>query len=97
MTQTNTLQLVPNARLLAANAALAHARLVAAVRRERLLGHGQNAIARRHGVGNGTVLECVEEEAVERAAKSWSDGYRAGYNAARFHPLPPSVAQRRAA
>lgn len=95
--QSTALQLVHSVRLSAAHAALAHSRTLAAVVRDRVRGERLQAIAKRHGLGYNDVLELVEEDAAARVAKARMDGYRDGLAAARFHPLPPSVAQRRAA
>lgn len=95
--QTSSLHLVQTKRISSAHAALARARQVAAVVRDRVRGEGIQAIAKRHGLGYNEVLDLVEEAAAESIRRARTEGYRDGISAARFHPLPPSVAQRRAA
>lgn len=95
--QTNGLQLVKGTRLFAAHAALAHARMVDQVRQWRLRGDRLQTIAKRLGVGYNEVLEMVEEDASNQLRKARENAFREGMIAARFHPLPPSSAQGRAA
>ena len=95
--QTNGLQLVKGTRLFAAHAALAHARMVDQVRQSRLRGDRLQAIAKRNGISYNEVLDLVEEDAARRIREARENGFRDGVLAARFHPLPPSSAQGRAA
>lgn len=60
----------------------------AAVVRDRLRGEG---------LRYNEVLDLVEEAPAERVVKARAAGYRDGLAASRFHPLPLSVVQRRAA
>lgn len=95
--QTTKLQVIQGGRLSAAHAAIAHGRLVEAVRRDRLRGEGLQAIAKRHGLTYNEVIEMVEEDAENRVRKARENAFREGMIAARFHPLPPCATQRRAA
>ena len=97
MKKANGFQVIEGGRLFAAHAALAHGRMVEQVRRERVRGERLQAIAKRHGLTYNDVLDLVEEDAARRIREARENGFRDGVLAARFHPLPPSSAQGRAA
>lgn len=71
--------------------------MVDQVRQWRLRGDRLQTIAKRLGVGYNEVLEMVEEDASNQLRKARENAFREGMIAARFHPLPPSSAQGRAA
>lgn len=96
-TQTGKFQVIDGGRVSAAHAALTHARLVEAVRRDRLRGERLQSIAKRHGLGYNQVLDLVEEAAANQLRKAQETAFCEGMIAARFHPLPPCETHRKAA